>query len=324
MGMLIEGDWIDNDEQYRTGDKGTFVRENSVFRDTIKADGSTEYPAEKGRYHLFLAPNCPWAHRTQIVRRLKGLEDIVSVSLSDLPKIRSWAYSDGIGKGLDPVDGVFELHQAYRAANSNYTGRVTVPTLWDKKNWTIVNNESSDIVRMLNAEFNEWGDNSIDLYPFRLRSEIDQYNERIYETLNNGVYRCGFAKSQEAYEEAYVKLFETLEWLEEFLANRRYLCGEIITEADWRLYTTLIRFDFVYYGHFKCSKFRICDQHNLWNYLKDLFQHPGIAEITDIQSIKAGYWGEMPGLNPSGIIPVGPEDFDLNEMHDRESLTVSS
>jgi len=323
MGMLIDGKWVDDDEKYRVGSGGTFVRLDSMFRDYIKADGSSEFLAEKGRYHLFLAPNCPWAHRTQLIRRIKGLEGIISISLSDLPKTRSWAYSQGIGNGLDPIDGVFELHQVYQSADPGYTGRVTVPTLWDKKNRTIVNNESSEIIRMLNAEFDEWGDHSIDLYPVSLRDQIDKNNHRIYHTLNNGVYRCGFAKSQEAYEEAYQKLFETLEWLESELADRRYLCGDVITEADWRLYPTLIRFDVVYYGHFKCSKFRICDQHNLWNYLKELYQYPGIAEITDMAGIKAGYWGNMPNVNPSGVIPLGPEDFNLMEKHDRERLGIS-
>jgi glutathionyl-hydroquinone reductase len=320
MGMLIDGDWVDDDAKFRNAEGGGFVRPESNFRDSVMADGSSEFPAAAGRYHLFLAPNCPWAHRTQLVRRIKGLEAIITISLSDIPRTRSWAYTEGIGNGLDPIDGVFELHQAYQAADPNYTGRVTVPTLWDKKKWTVVNNESAEIVRMLNTEFNEWGDATIDLYPETLRAEIDGYNDRIYTTLNNGVYRCGFAKSQEAYEEAYHNLFDTLEWLEHHLASRRYLCGDVITEADWRLYTTLVRFDVVYYGHFKCSKFRICDQPNLWNYLKDLYQQPGIAEITDMDGIKKGYWGNMANVNPSGIVPLGPEDFDLSEPHDRDRL----
>ncbi|NKB21038.1 MAG: glutathione S-transferase family protein [Alphaproteobacteria bacterium] len=320
MGMLIDGEWVDDDEKFRNAEGGAFVRPESNFRNAVTADGSSDFPAESGRYHLFLAPNCPWAHRTQLVRRIKGLEAIITISLSYIPRTRSWAYTEGIGNGLDPIDGVFELHQAYQAADPNYTGRVTVPTLWDKQKWTVVNNESAEIIRMLNTEFNEWGDATIDLYPEALRSEIDQYNERIYTTLYNGVYRCGFAKSQDAYEEAYRNLFDTLEWLEEHLGTRRFLCGNAITEADWRLYTTLVRFDSVYYGHFKCSKFRICDQPNLWNYLKDLYQQPGIAEITDMEGIKKGYWGNMANVNPSGIVPLGPEDFDLGEAHDRDRL----
>jgi putative glutathione S-transferase len=319
MGMLIDGEWVVDDSEYRNAESGTFVRPSSNFRNTVTRDGTSDFEAEEGRYHLFLAPNCPWAHRTQIVRRIKGLEKVITISLSDIPRTRSWAYSKGIGKGLDPIDGVFELHQAYQAASPSYTGRVTVPTLWDKKLWTIVNNESSEIMRMLNSEFNDWGNANIDLFPRPLRDEIEGYNDRIYSTLNNGVYRCGFAKSQESYEEAYHSLFDTLEWLEGHLSSRRYLCGEVITEADWRLYVTLVRFDSVYYSHFKCSKFRICDQHNLWNYLKDLYQQPGIAEITDMEGIKLGYWGNMANVNPSGVVPLGPEDFDLTAAHDREN-----
>ncbi|MFL2669081.1 MAG: glutathione S-transferase family protein [Alphaproteobacteria bacterium] len=319
MGMLIDGEWVVDDSEYRNAESGTFVRPSSNFRNSVTRDGTSDFEAEEGRYHLFLAPNCPWAHRTQIVRRIKGLEKVITISLSDIPRTRSWAYSKGIGKGLDPIDGVFELHQAYQAASPNYTGRVTVPTLWDKKLWTIVNNESSEIMRMLNSEFNDWGNANIDLFPRPLRDEIESYNNRIYSTLNNGVYRCGFAKSQESYEEAYHSLFDTLEWLEGHLSSRRYLCGEVITEADWRLYVTLVRFDSVYYSHFKCSKFRICDQHNLWNYLKDLYQQPGIAEITDMEGIKQGYWGNMANVNPSGVVPLGPEDFDLTAAHDREN-----
>ncbi len=319
MGMLIDGEWVVDDSEYRNAESGTFVRPSSNFRNSVTRDGTSDFEAEEGRYHLFLAPNCPWAHRTQIVRRIKGLEKVITISLSDIPRTRSWAYSKGIGKGLDPIDGVFELHQAYQAASPSYTGRVTVPTLWDKKLWTIVNNESSEIMRMLNSEFNDWGNANIDLFPRPLRDEIESYNNRIYSTLNNGVYRCGFAKSQESYEEAYHSLFDTLEWLEGHLSSRRYLCGEVITEADWRLYVTLVRFDSVYYSHFKCSKFRICDQHNLWNYLKDLYQQPGIAEITDMEGIKQGYWGNMANVNPSGVVPLGPEDFDLTAAHDREN-----
>jgi len=324
MGMLVEGKWIDDDEKYRSDKTGAFQRDESIFRKWVTADGSSGFKAEPGRYHLFLAPNCPWAHRTQLFRRLKGLEDVISITLSDLPRERSWAYSEGIGNGLDPVDGKFELHQAYVAARSDYTGRVTVPTLWDRKEWTVVNNESSEIIRMLNTEFNEWGNASLDFYPEDLRAEIDGYNERIYATVNNGVYRCGFAKTQQAYEEAYDRLFETLEWVEDHLGGRRYLCGDRMTEADWRFYVTLVRFDFVYYSHFKCNRRRIRDHHNLWNYLKELYQHPGIAEITDIPGIKRGYYGNMAHVNPSGIVPKGPEDIDLTEPHDRDRLAKAA
>ena len=319
MGMVIEGKWVDDDAKHRTADTGAFVRPQSIFTHWVTADGSSRFKAEPGRYHLFLAPNCPWAHRTQIFRRLKRLENVISISLADLPRKCSWAYSNGIGRDLDPVDGVFELHRAYISAVPNYTGRVTVPTLWDKKEWTIVNNESSQIIRMLNSEFDAWGDASIDLYPADLRAEIDKFNERIYATVNNGVYRCGFAKSQLAYEEAFGKLFETLDDLEALLAKRRYLCGERITEADWRLYVTLVRFDAAYYGNFKCNRQHIYEYHNLSNYLRELYQWPGIAEITDIAGIKSGYYS-IRDVNPTGIVPLGPGDLHLAGPHDRARL----
>ena len=319
MGMVIEGKWIDDDAKYRNPTGGTFVRPDSSFRNHVTADGSSGFKAEPGRYHLFLAPNCPWAHRTQIYRRLKCLDDVISVTLADQPRERSWAYSKGIGRDLEPVDGVFELHQAYISADSNYTGRVTVPTLWDKKTWTIVNNESSEIIRMLNTEFDEWGDASLDLYPKDLREDIDAINERIYTTVNNGVYRCGFAKSQEAYEEAFHNLFESLDYLDNLLDEHRYLCGERITEADWRLYPTLARFDAAYYGNFKCNKMHIYEYPNLSNYLRELYQWPGIAEITDIPAIKEGYY-RAGSVNPTGIVPLGPGNLHLDDPHDRDRL----
>lgn len=319
MGMLIDGAWIDDDAKYRNPEGGAFVRAESIFRSSITADGSSGFPAEAGRYHLFLAPNCPWAHRTQIVRYLKGLEDTISITLSDLPRKRSWAYSEGIGRDLVPVDGIFELHQVYVSADPGYSGRVTVPTLFDKREWTIVSNESSEIVRMLNTAFDDLGATPLDLYPDDLRPEIDAFNERIYATVNNGVYRTGFAKTQEAYEEAYTRLFDTLDHLDDVLGERRYLCGDRLTEADWRLYPTLIRFDCVYYSHFKCNKRRIDDYPNLSNYLRELYQLPGIAARTDIPGIKRGYYGDMPHINPTGIVPLGPE-IDLRTPHDRERL----
>lgn len=323
MGMVIDGTWIDDDEKYRNPQGGAFVRPESIFRDRITADGSSGYKAEPGRYHLFLAPSCPWAHRTQIVRRLKGLEDMISITLADKPKLRSWAYSQGIGRDLQPVDGVFELHQVYVSVDPGYSGRVTVPTLFDKREWKIVNNESSEIIRMLNTEFDDLGATELDLYPADLRSEIDAFNERIYATLNNGVYRAGFARSQESYEEAYHKLFDTLDYLEEVLSERRYLCGERLTEADWRLYPTLVRFDVVYFSHFKCNKQRISDYHNLSNYLRELYQHPGVAEITDIAGIKYGYYASQKNVNPTGIVPLGP-DIDLGVPHDRARFRAAA
>lgn len=322
MGMVVEGKWLDDDARFRNPDGGAFVRQDSIFRHSVTADGSSGFKAEPGRYHLFLAPACPWAHRTQIFRRLKGLEEVISISLSDLPTKRSWAYSHGIGRNLEPVDGVFELYQAYIAAVPDYTGRVTVPTLWDKKTWTIVNNESSQIIRMLNSAFDAWGNGSIDLYPEGLRADIDKINERVYATVNNGVYRCGFAKSQEAYEAAFVELFETLDFLEELLGRRRYLCGERVTEADWRLYVTLVRFDAAYYGNFKCNRQHIYEYHNLSNYLRELYQWPGIAEITDIEGIKRSYY-EIRDVNPTGVVPLGPGELHLAGPHDRAHVSAA-
>ena len=319
MGMVIDGTWVDDDAKHRTSNAGSFVRPQSVFDHWVTAAGSSGFKAEPGRYHLFLAPNCPWAHRTQIFRRLKRLEEVISISLSDLPRKRSWAYSRGIGRDLEPIDGIFELHQAYISAVPDYTGRVTVPTLWDKKEWTIVNNESSQIIRMLNSAFDAWGDASVDLYPAHLRADIDKINERIYATVNNGVYRCGFAKSQQAYEEAFKQLFATLDDLESLLGGRRYLCGDRITEADWRLYVTLVRFDAAYYGNFKCNRQHIYEYHNLSNYLRELYQWPGIAEITDIEGIKRGYYS-IRDVNPTGIVPLGPGDLHLADPHDRGRL----
>jgi putative glutathione S-transferase len=318
MGMLIDGKWIDDDEKFRNPQGGAFVRPASAFRDRITADGSSGFKAEPGRYHLFIAPSCPWAHRTQIVRRLKKLDDIISVTLSDLPREKSWAYSKGIDD-IQPTDGILELYEVYLRADPNYTGRVTVPTLWDREKKTIVNNESSEIIRMLNTEFNAWGDASLDLYPAAHREEIDALNARIYETLNNGVYRCGFAKSQDAYEEMFHKLFATLDFLEDRLASRRFLVADYPTEADWRLFVTLIRFDFVYYSHFKCNRKRIQDYPNLWGYTLDLYQWPGIAGVVDIPGIKKGYYGSQKNVNPTGIVPLGP-DIDLTRPHGRERL----
>jgi putative glutathione S-transferase len=322
MGMVIDGKWVDDDAKYRNATGGAFVRPQSSFVDWVTSDGSSKFKAEPGRYHLFLVPNCPWAHRTQIFRRLKGLEEVISITLADLPRTRSWAYSQGIGRDLEPIDGRFELHQAYISAVPDYTGRVTVPTLWDKQDWTIVNNESSQIIRMLNSAFDEWGDASVDLYPADLRAEIDRINERVYATVNTGVYRCGFAKSQQAYEEAFVRLFETLDYLEDLLGERRYLCGERITEADWRLYVTLVRFDAAYYGNFKCNRQHVYEYRNLSNYLRELYQWPGIAEITDIAAIKRGYYA-IGEVNPSGIVPLGPGDLHLTGPHDRGRLRAA-
>ena len=318
--MLIEGQWIDDDEKYRNSTSGTFVRPESSWRDTITADGSSGFKAEPDRYHLFPAPSCPWAHRTQIIRRLKGLEKTISATLSDRPRIRSWAYTEGIDD-IKPVEaGVLELHEIYIKADPNYTGRVTVPTLWDRKTQTIVNNESAEIIRMLNSEFDEFAENDLpDLYPVTFRALIDELNDRIYKTVNNGVYRCGFAKTQEAYNEHIGPMFETFDHLEELLSNQRYLITSYPTEADWRLFVTLIRFDFVYFSHFKCNIRRIQDYPNLWNYTLDLYQTPGLRQVIDIDGIKRGYYGGQSNVNPSGVVPTGPI-IDLTAPHNRELL----
>ena len=324
MGMVIDGEWIDDDEKYRNPKGGAFVRAESVWRDTITADGSSGFKAEPGRYHLFLAPSCPWAHRTQIIRRLKGLENVISATLSDRPRVRSWAYTRGIDDIQPGESGVLELHEVYIKADPNYTGRVTVPTLWDRQKKTIVNNESSEIIRMLNTEFDEWAENDLpDLYPKAQSVRIDELNERIYETVNNGVYRCGFAKTQEAYEEYIGPMFETFDFLEGILSEQRYLVIDYPTEADWRLFVTLIRFDFVYFSHFKCNIRRIQDYPNLWNYTLDLYQTPGLTDVIDIPGIKKGYYGGQSNVNPSGIVPTGPI-IDLTMPHNRDQVVQAA
>lgn len=319
MGMLIDGTWTDDDAAHRNASGGAFVRPEAKFNAWVTADGSSGFKAEPGRYHLFVSAGCPWAHRTILVRRLKKLEDVISISFSDLPRVHSWAFSTGIGRDLMPKHGVFELHQAYTATLPDYTGRVTVPTLWDRERWTIVSNESADIIRMLNSEFDEWGDRKVDLYPAALREEIDEINRRVYEDVNNGVYRCGFAKSQAAYEEAFRKLFDTLDWLDQRLDSHRYLCGDRVTEADWRLYVTLVRFDIAYYSNFKCNRQHLYEYPNLSNYLRELYQWPGIAQTTDFQMIKRVYFSNK-DVNPSGLIPIGPGDLRLTGPHDRGRL----
>ena len=318
MGMLVDGRWSDEDRD-RSAKSGAFERVESKFRDFVTADGSSGFKAEPGRYHLFVAHNCPWAHRAVIWRRLKKLEDVISLSMSDRPKAEGWGYSTGIDDVQPPAGGVFYLHQLYTTAEPDCTSKVTVPTLWDRRDHIIVNNESSEIIRMLNGEFDEWGDASVDLYPEPLQAGIDELNERIYATINNGVYRCGFAKSQDAYAEAYHKIFATWDMLEDRLATTRYLAGDRLTEADWRLFPTLVRFDVVYFSHFKCNKKRISDYPNLFNYLRELYQVPGIAGTVDIDKIKAGYYGNMRQVNPTGIVPLGP-DIDLTAPHDRDRL----
>jgi putative glutathione S-transferase len=294
---------------YKAGydDKGAFVRRDSAFRRWVTADGSSEFPAEAGRYHLYVSLACPWAHRTVIMRRLKGLDDVVSLSVVDpIRDARGWAFRDVPGAQLDPINGFNFLSQAYAATEAGYDGNVTVPVLWDTATGQIVNNESSEVIRMLNSAFNAYTPVTDDYYPVDLREEIDQVNARVYPTVNNGVYRCGFARSQGAYDRAFDELFDSLDWLEERLATRRYLCGDRVTEADWRLFTTLLRFDAVYVGHFKTNRNRIVDMPNLWGYARELYQWPGVAETVNWDHIKRHYYVTHTSINPSGIVPLGP------------------
>ena len=300
-----------------TDDDGRFVRQESRFRDRVTADGSSGFAAAPGRYHLYVSLACPWAHRAIIVRRLKGLEGVISMSVVDpVRDERGWAFREGPGHGPDPVNGFGFLSEAYRASDPDFAGRVTVPVLWDRETGRIINNESAEVLRMLNSAFDEWGDAALDLYPARLREEIDAVNDRVYREVNNGVYRAGFATTQEAYEEAFDALFAALDWLDGRLASRRYLMGDRLTEADWRLFTTLIRFDAVYVGHFKCNLRRIADHPALWPYLRDLYQTPGVAETVDFDHIKRHYYLTHGSINPTGIVPKGPA-LDLSLPHGR-------
>jgi len=321
MGMLVNGVWHDEDPP-TVGEDGSFVRLESGFRDRVTRDGSSGFKAEAGRYYLVTAPSCPWAHRTVLMRKLKGLEDAIPILQSDLPKGQGWAYSRGFDD-LRPVDGVFHVHQVYSAARPGFTGRATVPVLWDRETRTIVNNESSEIIRMLNSEFEEFGNAALDLYPAVLRGAIDETNAFVYDAINNGVYRCGFAKTQSAYEQSFRKLFAALDSLEQRLGRQRYLVGDRFTEADLRLFPTLVRFDAVYYSHFKCNLRRLADYHNLSNYTRDIYQMPGVADTVDIPRIKLGYYGGMRNLNPSGIIPLGPA-LDFSAPHDRDRLAKAA
>ncbi|MFI4947920.1 MAG: glutathione S-transferase family protein [Alphaproteobacteria bacterium] len=316
MGMLVNGTWFDDDPLPADG-VGRFVRPDSIFRDVVTRDGSSGFKAEAGRYQLVTAPSCPWAHRTVLMRKLKRLEGAIPLLESDLPKGEGWAYSRGFDD-LAPVAGVFHVHQVYSAARSDYSGRATVPVLWDRKTRTIVNNESSEIIRMLNREFDEFGDERLDLYPSDLRHDIDETNAFVYANINNGVYRCGLAKGQAAYDESFEKLFAALDELEIRLGAQRWLVGDRFSEADLRLFPTLVRFDTVYYGLFKCNRRRIADYHNLWNYTREIYQMEGVAGTVDFTRIKQGYYGGMRHLN-NGILPLGPE-LDFSAPHDRARL----
>jgi putative glutathione S-transferase len=299
---------------------GRFVRQASVFRRWVSADGSSGLPAEAGRYHLYVCLACPWSHRAVIVRQVKGLGEAVPMSLLDPYRDeRGWAFSGG--EFTDPLNGFAFLSEAYGATDPEYRGRFTVPVLWDKATRQIVSNESADIVRMLNGEFEAFAEHRVDLYPEALRNEIDALNELVYDNVNNGVYKAGFARRQAAYEVAYERLFAALDRLEERLAASRYLVGDSPSEADWRLFPTLVRFDAVYYSHFKCNRRRLIDYPSLWGYTRDLYQRPGIAQTVAMDQIKRHYYTTHGFLNPSGIIPLGPE-IDFAAPHDRERLSA--
>lgn len=322
MGLLVDGEW--QDVWYDTkASGGRFIRSDPQFRHWITADGAAGpsgdpgFKAEAGRYHLYVSLACPWAHRTLIMRRLKGLEGMIGVSVVHwLMRENGWTFAPGPGVVPDPLQGAAYLHQVYTAAQADYSGRVTVPVLWDKQTNTIVNNESSEILRMLGSAFDGIGAAPGDYYPLALRAEIDAINARVYDEVNNGVYKAGFATTQQAYEEAVLPLFAALDWLEDLLGRRRYLAGAQITEADWRLFTTLIRFDAVYVGHFKCNLRRIVDYPHLWAYTRALYQVPGIAATVDFQHIRGHYYQSHAGINPSGVVPAGPR-LDLLAPHGR-------
>jgi putative glutathione S-transferase len=306
MGLLVDGKW--QDQWYDTKSTGgKFKRQESSFRNWISTDNTTPFPAESGRYRLYVSYACPWAHRTLIVRALKGLESVIDVVVvNPVMKENGWMLPDG-----NP------LHTLYTHVQPDYTGRVTVPVLYDKKSNAIVSNESAEIIRMLNTAFNDFATKEyIDLYPVALQTRIDEINTFVYHNINNGVYKAGFATTQDAYEEAFENLFTALDKIEDILSKNRYLVGNHISEADWRLFTTLVRFDAVYVGHFKCNKKRIVDYPNLWGYLKDLYQVPGVAETVHMGHIKTHYYASHDTINPTGIIPSGPE-INFTESHGR-------
>ncbi|MDR5775176.1 MULTISPECIES: glutathione S-transferase family protein [unclassified Caballeronia] len=329
MGLLVDGQW--QDKWYDTKSTGgRFVRKDAAFRNWVTADGAPGpsgeggFKAEAGRYHLYVSLACPWAHRTLIVRALKGLQEMIGISVVHWLMLENgWTFADGPGVVPDAINGARFLHQVYTAADASYTGRVTVPILWDKARGTIVSNESSEIIRMLNAAFDGLGAKAGNYYPPELRAEIDTLNARIYDSVNNGVYKAGFATTQAAYEEAVQPLFDTLDFLDARLASHRYLAGERFTEADIRLFTTLVRFDAVYAGHFKCNLRRIADYPNLSNYTREIYRMPGVADTVNFEHIKRHYYESHRSINPTGIVPAGPV-LDFAAPHDRERLPKSA
>ncbi len=318
-GAFVEGEWK-TERQWKNTD-GRFVRSTTRFRERVTANGESGFPAEAGRYHLYIAWACPWAHRTAIMRTLKGLEGTIGLSaVGSFMGEDGWAFYDEAGVIPDTVNGADYLREVYVKADPGYTGRVSTPVLWDRVTGSIVNNESREIVRMLDTEFGEFATTEADFYPEDLRDEIDETISAIYEPINNGVYRSGFATTQEAYDEAVGELFEALKHWEEVLTSRRFLCGDRITEADWCLFPTLVRFDAVYHGHFKCNVRRIVDYPNLWGYLKDLYQQPGVAETVNMDHIKMHYYRSHESINPTRIVPKGPI-LDFTELHGRNRLS---
>jgi putative glutathione S-transferase len=324
MGLLVEGEW--RDQWYDTkATGGRFERKASSFRSWVTPDGEPGptgtggFAAEAGRYHLYVSLACPWAHRTLIFRALKGLEELIPVSVVDpLMASEGWVFGDD----RDPIHGATRLYEIYLKADPSYSGRVTVPVLWDKKTGTIVSNESADIIRMFNSAFDRLTGSTLDFYPEKIRAEIDALNTEVYGDVNNGVYKAGFATTQDAYESAVTALFQRLDALEDRLSRQRYLMGDAVTEADWRLFTTLVRFDPVYVGHFKCNLRRIADYPELSNYLRDLYQTPGVAGTVNMIHIKRHYYESHGTINPTGIVPVGPI-LAYDAPHDRERFAVS-
>ena len=326
MGLLVDGKW--QDRWYDTKETGgEFVRKDSSFRHWVTADGSAGpsgtggFKASADRYHLYVSLACPWAHRALIFRTLKGLQAQIGVSVVEpLMLENGWELSAETA-AASPTPDIEYLYQVYQLADPHYSGRVTVPLLWDKEQQTIVSNESSEIIRMFNQSFTDFTDIQTDYYPPALRTEIDTVNQRVYQSVNNGVYRAGFATTQQAYDAALVELFGALDWLEQRLAAQRYLVGTQLTEADWRLFTTLIRFDAVYVGHFKCNLRRIADYSNFSNYLRELYQVPGVAETVDFSHIKSHYYRSHTMINPTGIVPSGPL-LDYGQAHDRDRFAL--
>jgi glutathionyl-hydroquinone reductase len=333
MGMLVAGDWIADDQRFRNAGDGNFIRPGAAFRSLVTADGSSGFAAEPNRYHLYVSLSCPWAHRALLLRALKGLESVLPISIvAPWTHGNGWTFENYPGATGDQCNGLKYLYELYVRSRSSYTGRVTVPVLWDTRTNTIVNNESADIVRMLNSEFDAFARYpNEDYYPAESRLEIDELNELIYRTVNHGVYRAGFAGAQDKYEGAVSGLFKTLDSLDERLSKQRYLCGERVTEADWRLFPTLIRFDAVYYIHFKCSVRRLIDYPNLFDYTRELYQTRGVAATVNLDHIKRHYYGSHARINPSGLIPVGPlPRFDiphtrgeLQEEKQRETVSLA-